>query len=204
MVRWVGASFLAFALLGAWLSGAAERALARREATWGVTLRHGDLVFQDLDCGLRCALIRRVTRSRYSHVGVVVDAAGERVVWEALHDVAPVPLSEWVGRGRGRRVAAYRPDHVPPDLRARLAAMAGRPYDGDYQWDDARIYCSELVAKAWDVVLAEPHAVDLGSDAARIAAMTGGRLTSRTLLVSPADLVRSGRTTRLVDELSAP
>ena len=201
MARWIAAVALVFAVLGVWASGAGERDVARREAAWGITLRHGDLVFQDLACGLRCALIRRVTGTSYSHVGVAVEVDGERVVWEAYENVAPVPLSAWVRRGRGRRLAAYRPDHVPPDLMARLEGMARRPYDGDYQWDDARIYCSELVVKAWDVALAAPHTVELGRDAPRIAALTEGRLTSRTLLVSPADLVRSPRTSRLVDEL---
>lgn len=202
MVRWVVASFGLVALVGAWASGASARALEDREAAWGITIRHGDLVFQDLECGLRCELIRRVTRTRYSHVGVVIEREGKRLVWEAYHDVAPIALGDWVARGRERRVGVYRPRRVPTDLEARLETMAGRPYDGDYQWDDERIYCSELIVKAWDIPLAEPHRVELGAYAARVAEMTEGRLTSQTLLVSPADLTRSPHVTRLIDELA--
>ena len=80
--------------------------------------------------------------------------------------------------------------------------MEGRPYDGDYQWDDARIYCSELVVKAWDTPWATPHPIELGAYAEQVAEMTEGRLTSETLLVSPADLVTSGQARELVDELN--
>ena len=102
---------------------------------------------------------------------------------------------------------------MPPDGggtdHARLAhavrTYAGRPYDGSYRWDDDRIYCSELVAKAWRDAfgeeLAEPTPVELGTWAARAAQMTNGELVNGTPMVSPADLVRSGRLTRVVDEL---
>jgi hypothetical protein len=65
--------------------------------------------------------------------------------------------------------------------------------------------CSELVAKAWRDAfgeeLAAPTPVELGTWAARAAQMTNGELVNGTPMVSPADLVRSGRLTRVVDEL---
>ena len=73
---------LVFAALGITLyvlSGAPERALAARERAFG-GIREGDLVFQDLACGQRCSFIRRVTESRYVHVGLVMIEDGERVV----------------------------------------------------------------------------------------------------------------------------
>lgn len=201
MWRWIVASFGLVFAVALWASGASARELEKREATWGIEIRHGDLVFQDLDCGMRCELIRRVTQSRYSHVGIVIADGDERVVWEAFHDVGPTPLSEWVARGRGDALAVYRPARLPHDLEARLESMRGLPYDGDYQWDDARIYCSELVVKAWDSVLVEPHPVELGAYEEQVARMTEGRLTSSTPLVSPRDLVDSGRFRLIVDEL---
>lgn len=199
--RWIVASSALVGLVAIWASGASARELVRREAHWGIEIRHGDLVFQDLDCGMRCELIRRVTESRYSHVGIVIVQDGERLVWEAFHPVGPTPIGEWVGRGRGDAIAVYRPRRVPAGLLTRLETMRGRPYDGDYQWDEERIYCSELVAKAWDFTLVEPHAVDLGAFESQVAEMTEGRLTSETLLVSPRDLVDSGHFERVVDEL---
>jgi hypothetical protein len=207
---------LVFALAGLVLSGvvyAAEtaeaRALAAREAAWGEAIRAGDLVFQDIDCGERCALIRQITRSRYAHVGVVVGEGAERAVWEAYGPVGPVPLDAWVARGRGGDVAVYRPPAslraARPSVEAELRAMRGRPYDGDYQWDEARIYCSELVAKAYASALGRaiwaPHPVYFGAHAPRIAALSGGRLTETTPMVTPRDLITYGGFTRVVDEL---
>lgn len=191
-----------------WSSGASGRALAEREDSWGERIRAGDLVFQDLECGERCALIRSVTNSRYSHVGVVVERDGERSVWEALAPVGPVPLGEWVRRGIGGEVAVYRPrpalEPLRADVEAAMAAMAGRPYDGNYQWDEERIYCSELVAKAYERAgreLVSPHPVDLGHHEVRVGHLSGGRLTSQTRMVTPADLARSELFERIVDEL---
>lgn len=208
MLRMLAFAGLTVAAMAWWASGASERALAEREISWGHSVRAGDLVFQDLECGERCALIRSVTRSRYSHVGVVVERDGERWVWEALAPVGPVALSEWVRRGIDGDVAIYRPSTSLQPLRSgveeAMQAMAGRPYDGNYQWDEERIYCSELVAKAYvdaGRVLVAPHGVDLGHHEARVARLSGGRLTSETLMVTPADLIHSGLFERVVNEL---
>ena len=202
---------LVFAALGITLyvlSGAPERALAARERAFG-GIREGDLVFQDLACGQRCSFIRRVTESRYVHVGLVMIEDGERVVYEAYEPVGPTPLVAWVGRGVNQELAVYRPDDELlaqlPNARRELQRMRGRPYDGDYQWDDARIYCSELVIKAFAgegaPPFVTPHTVRLGSLRARVAQQTAGRLTEDTLMVTPRDLTESPRLTRIVDEL---
>ena len=57
--------------------------LHQRQRSWGVQIEQGDLLFQDLDCGERCELIRTVTQSRYTHVGMVLREGDELVVWEA-------------------------------------------------------------------------------------------------------------------------
>jgi hypothetical protein len=163
-----------------------------------------------MQCTQRSEAIRAVTSSRYSHVGIVTLDDGERVVWEALGPVGPTPLAEWAARGE---LAVYRPtlrgaplgDADLRKLARALRTYAGRPYDGSYRWDDERIYCSELVAKAWRDAfgepLVEPRPVSLGAWAARAAQMTNGELVDGTPMVSPADLVRSGRLVRVVDEL---
>jgi hypothetical protein len=194
----------------AWLLHIAPRVvLQERERAWGAHIEEGDLVFQDLDCGERCALIRSVTHSRYSHVGIVLREGDELMVWEALAPVGPTPLVEWVHRGIREELAIYRfRSHVgTAAIAAEVRAMRGLPYDADYQWDDERIYCSELIAKAVNRVLGE-HSFEpkpigsLGAYAERIRKMSGGRLTEATPIVSPLDLVRSPLVTKIVDELS--
>lgn len=193
----------AFGALLWYAEGAATRALAEREVGWGARIRPGDLVFQDLACGRRCDLIRAITDSPYSHVGIVVDDDGDRRVWEAYEGVSAVPLADWVRRGMGRRVAVYRPVEDAPGLERALRAYAGRPYDGFYRWDDERIYCSELIAKAYARLGRpfEPHPVELGAFRDEIERLSGGRLTDGTPMVTPIDLIHSGRFLRVLDEL---
>ena len=203
---------LAFGGLAAWARGQDSRELLRTEERLGVRISAGDLVFQDLECGARCELIRQVTHSRYVHVGLVLGEGDARVVWEAFAPVGPTPLAEWVARGRSKELAVYRLE-APlraqlPKIEAALKSMHGRPYDGDYQWDDERIYCSELVAKAVQqatgVELFAPHPSGAGAFGAQrelVAKMSGGRLTEETPLVSPVDLTRSTHVARIVDEL---
>ncbi|MHB8873012.1 MAG: YiiX/YebB-like N1pC/P60 family cysteine hydrolase [Myxococcaceae bacterium] len=157
--------------------------------------------------------MREVTHSRYAHVGVVLDEGGERVVWEAFGPVGPTPLAKWLDRGRGRQAAVYRPTGGLATHRTAIArevqAMRGLPYDGDYQWDDERIYCSELYAKAVRRATGEEHFTPhplgpgaFGRHAETIRRLSKGRLTEQTPMVSPLDLTRSGELARVVDELA--
>ncbi len=206
-MRFIGFAVVTTLAMLFWASGTNERALEARESEFG-GIQPGDLVFQDLECGLRCALIRRMTRSRYTHVGIVLEEDGERVVWEAYAPVGHVPLAEWVARGRQGLLAVYRPSGAWDQDRvaAEVRLQAGRPYDGDYQWDEARIYCSELIAKAYERAAGEsvfpPHTVDLGQEAPRIARLTGGRLTPETQMVTPYDLTQHPGIRRVVDQLA--
>jgi hypothetical protein len=192
----------------AWLMHIAPRVvLHERERAWGAHIEAGDLLFQDLECGERCALIRSVTHSRYSHVGIVLREGDELMVWEALAPVGPTPLVEWVHRGIREELAIYRLNAPLARIAGEVRAMRGLPYDGDYQWDDERIYCSELIAKAVNRALGthdfEPKPIGpLGPYAERIRKLSGGRLTEATLIVSPLDLTRSPLVTKIVDELS--
>lgn len=194
---WIGGAFVFVFGFAWWIGGEAERDLAQREEQWGIRIADGNLVFQDLDCGRRCALIRTLTQSRYSHVGVVVEENGARVVWEALGPVGATPLAEWVARGRGRAIAIYEPT---TPIEYDFERFEGRQYDADYQWDDERIYCSELVVKAAGIAIA-PRVVALGPHASEVARLSAGRFTAETEVVSPADLARSSYFSVVVDEL---
>ena len=163
------------------------------------------MVFQDLDCGARCALIESVTGSRYTHVGVVLEDEGEFVVWEAFAPVGPTPLSEWVWRGVGHEYAVYRPRAAVDSarLRSALERWRGRDYDGDYQWDHERIYCSELVALAFGELGLEiaPSPIALGEDAARVRRLSGGRIEEGTMMVTPRALTEHEGFGRIWDPL---
>lgn len=117
-----------------------------------VALQNGDVVLQ-ASTSERSALIRKASRSPYSHVGVVERAKDGVFVLEALQPVSRTPLAAWVKRGEGAWVTVLRPKGLDAAARNRVVAAAkkelGKPYDARYRWDDERLYCSELVVKAF-------------------------------------------------------
>ncbi len=127
----------------------------------------GDVVFHS-STSSQSAAIELATKSKWSHVGLVVRADGEWAVIEAVQPVRIVPLKEFLARGVDGRYAAYRPTEPLTDGQAeRLTAAAkefvGRDYDAYFGWDDDLIYCSELIWKAYDrglgIELSEPRAL---------------------------------------------
>lgn len=116
-------------------------------------LRNGDVLLQRSSSS-RAPFIRRASRSRYSHVGVVEVAPDGVFVLEAIQPVSRTPLSTWAARGVGREVTVLRPRGLAPAALERVVAQArawvGRPYDARYRWDDGALYCSELVVKAFE------------------------------------------------------
>ena len=207
-VAWLAALSLIAIAYVAWLGRAPHRDLERFERAH-VSIQEGDLVFQDLACGPRCDLIRELTGSRYVHVGIVFGEGDARAVWEAFGPVGPTELASWRTRGVDGQIAVYRPWGAPRRalrrVRAELEMMRGRSYDPDYQWDDERIYCSELVAKAFAAAMGrtlwEPGPVDLAGHGALVARMSGGRLTSETPLVTPRALTEHPHFERVWDPL---
>ena len=186
-----------------------DRSLARREAAWGIHIQPGDVVLQNLACGLRCNLVRDVTKSRYTQVGVVLEKDGKREVWESFGPVASVPLEDWVDRGKEGRIAVYRPKQVDlAKLDAAVRSFAGKPDDNDFSWSDDALYSSELVEKAFERAgdpLVTPHTLDadvLKEHERGIRGLTHGNLTPQLPVVMPVDFTRSDKLTRVVDELT--
>ena len=114
----------------------------------------GDIVFQSLPRNELSDAIEGISESHWSHCGVLVCDGGKWMVAEAIGEVHLTPLNLWLLRSRHCRFAAYRVDAMVeadmPRLRKAIDAMMGKAYDYNYAPDDAEIYCSELVFKAYD------------------------------------------------------
>jgi hypothetical protein len=115
--------------------------------------RPGDVLFQSLPHNRLVDTIEGVTRSPLSHCGLVVEREGELRVLEAIGPVKETGLFTWIRRGRGYRFSVYR---LRPPWRDRVDAVIaearrhlGKPYDALYEMDDGKIYCSELIYKAF-------------------------------------------------------
>jgi cell wall-associated NlpC family hydrolase len=117
------------------------------------SLRDGDIIFHTSESA-QSAAIQRATHSRYSHVGLVLYREGKPFVFEAISTVRYTPLASWIARGDdGRYVVKRLKKTLTAEqvrkLRAAAEKYAGKPYDLYFEWSDARIYCSELVWKAY-------------------------------------------------------
>ncbi len=122
--------------------------------------REGDVVFQSLPHGPLVNAIEGATHSPYSHCGLVAREGGRWYVYEALGTVGRTPLLSWWQRGRSRALGVYRlnDEYRPcvPEMLDYVRGLVGRPYDIHYSMDDDRIYCSELVFKAFRAATGQP------------------------------------------------
>jgi uncharacterized protein YycO len=86
-------------------------------------------------------------------VGLVEVASDGVFVIEAVQHVSRTPWKRWRSRGVDGKVMVLRQRDASADALAAVVRAAkaelGKPYDARYRWDDERLYCSELVAKAW-------------------------------------------------------
>ena len=129
------------------------------------TLREGDLIFHTSQSG-QSKVIRLVTQSPLTHVGILVQGPSGLIVIEAVGPVKLTPLQQLIARGEGKKYLVKR-------LRGGLQAgqienmrkvgsrFLGLPYDPLFQWDDQHLYCSELIWKVYQrgagVRLGEPQ-----------------------------------------------
>lgn len=118
------------------------------------SLQEGDIIFQTSLSGQSRA-IQIATGSRYSHCGILFQAdTGSWYVVEAVQPVKRTPLAQWAAHGKDGRFTVKRlGTGLTVEQRAALRKAAGqyigKDYDPYFGWGDDRIYCSELVWKAY-------------------------------------------------------
>ena len=121
-------------------------------------IQDGDIIFQTSLSGQSKA-IQLATNSVYSHCGLIFKHPKDSLNWYVLEAVQPVKwtkLHDWIDRGKDnhyviRRVVSDQP--LPyPTLRKVMASAEkhlSKPYDLTFEWNDERMYCSELIWKAY-------------------------------------------------------
>ena len=119
-------------------------------------LQDGDIIFQS-STGRQSKAIELLTKSKYSHCGIIYSKRGKLYVFEAVQPVKLTPFSEWIERGRGGHYVVKRlknadsvltPDNLEKMKKAG-APFTGKNYDLTFEWSDEKIYCSELVWKIY-------------------------------------------------------
>lgn len=120
------------------------------------TFHDGDIIFQTSQSGQSYA-IQLATHSIYSHCGLLFKDEDKWYVYEAIQPVVKTPLNEWIARGDSGIYVVKRLKDADSLLdKTALAKMRksvngnlGKDYDLWFGWSDDRIYCSELVWKAY-------------------------------------------------------
>ena len=123
-------------------------------------VRDGDIIFHTSHSSQSVA-IQRATGSKFSHMGLILFQNGRPFVFEAVATVRFTALNTWIHRGVGGHYVVKRLRNsksiLNPLGRKALYREAlkfqGRPYDLVFNWSDERIYCSELVWKAYNRAL---------------------------------------------------
>jgi len=119
----------------------------------GVDYQTGDVVFQQID-GALGKLVQGLTRSPFDHCGIIIVNADQSIdVLEAITRVQRTKLKTWKARGVGQRILQMRPlqkfrEHLTTFIQ-QAENFVGRPYDRGFAMDDERVYCSELIYKAF-------------------------------------------------------
>ena len=165
----------------------------------------GDIIFQTSKSSQSKA-VQLATHSKYSHMGLLFQDKNRWYVYEATGPVKLTPFEKWIEHGeRGRyEVRRLQKSAVTAsdarDLKAVCDRYRGRPYDPYFGWGDDKIYCSELVWKAYknalSIELAKPRTLstfDLSSPAvrAKLKERYGMKIPLQELAVSPADIFDS-------------
>ncbi len=130
-------------------------------------LKTGDLIFHTSTSNQAVA-IAVATSSPLTHVGMIRVHNGKAFVIEASARVQVVTLQAFAERGRLGRFLILRDPTLTSAERGRMwraaKALKGRPYDLFFTYDRARVYCSELVWRAYEAVHKEPAADEAVAD----------------------------------------
>jgi hypothetical protein len=175
----------------------------------GPDLRDGDLVFSTSQSS-QSAAIQWASRSRWSHVGMVEVAEDGTFVIEALGKVSRTPWKVWRRRARGGGDLLVLRPRLGPAERERAVERArvflGRRYDARFGWGDDRIYCSELVVKAYERAAGVSYGrrerlgdLRLLGIRGAIEERWGGEVPEDLVLVTPASLAEDRRLVRVYE-----
>ena len=120
--------------------------------------QHGDLLFQDIDCGPLCDAIEEVTTgidgAGFSHVGIVVETDSGTYVLEAISKgVVFTLLRIFLDRSTNSLgnpkviVSRLKPEYsnLIPEAVDEMEKYVGKPYDTLFILGNDAYYCSELI-----------------------------------------------------------
>jgi hypothetical protein len=120
-------------------------------------LRDGDIVFVSNGAFDEGKAIQMVSKSPLTHCGVLFKEGDDWVVYEAVQPVKKTPLKEFHKTDSGETYAVRRLKNADEvltkdsleKLHSALKKNEGKDYDHLFGWGNDKMYCSELVWKAY-------------------------------------------------------
>lgn len=128
--------------------------LASPQLLWAnISYQTGDIIFH-VSKSQQSLGIQKATKSRYSHMGLIVHKNGKVWVLEAVQPVKYTALQQWINRGVEQHYVVKRLKtalSIPQKKKLIQSAeqYLGKPYDLYFEWDNRALYCSEIVWKAY-------------------------------------------------------
>lgn len=121
-----------------------------------IVLHDGDIIFQSSYSGQSKA-IQLATHSKFSHCGILFKEGSQWYVYEAVQPVKKTSFEKWITHGDNSAYKIMRLKNsdkilsggVLYKLKSETTKHLGKDYDLTFEWSDTRIYCSELVWKAY-------------------------------------------------------
>jgi hypothetical protein len=130
--------------------------IERKIETNNFKYQNGDIVFQTTNSD-QCKAVQLATHSPYSHCGIIFKHQNKWQVLEAIGPTKWTDLEEWIAHGIDGKIVVKRLKNKEKLDESELVEMKkigsdllGKAYDFSFEWDDQKIYCSELVWKLYD------------------------------------------------------
>jgi len=172
-------------------------------------IKSGDLIFQTSLSGQSKA-IQLATKSKYSHCGIIYKNGTEYYVFEAIQPVMMTALSDWIARGENGKYVIKRlknADEILTQEKLEKMQLAGKEFNGkDYdltfEWNDDKIYCSELIWKIYQRAtgielgkLEKLSDFDLSNEVvkAKMKERYGANIPKDEIVISPKAIFESGQ-----------
>ncbi|TGK10679.1 YiiX family permuted papain-like enzyme [Leptospira selangorensis] len=120
-------------------------------------LMEGDIIFHESNSE-QAKAIKAATKSKYTHVGIIFKYGNDYRVLEAVEPVRITPLASFIKRGQKNHYVIKRlkdretvlTESKIQDMKKYGNSLLGRHYDIYFDWQDDRIYCTELIWKLYD------------------------------------------------------
>jgi uncharacterized protein YycO len=118
-----------------------------------IKIKTGDIIGHTSTSN-QSSYIKWATFSSYTHVGIISKEDGKNLVIEAVQPVKYTELKEWIKRGKDSKFTIKRLENSTNYNLNNVVTQAikhiGKDYDLKFEPDDKKMYCSEIINKAYE------------------------------------------------------